>query len=270
MMKISYKIIGLIVLALSIVSCEKVIDLPLNEAEQKFVIEAVTSDFANDNYILISKTGTVYEQSVFEKVNNAVITVTDKNGIVTNFTEDGTNSGRYVNPAFLVTENNDYLLNVKIGTEEFTSKYSTQSKAVLDFIFTEKYAQSSSNGTPVDSINLVYFAFTDNINETNYYRFKVFKNGKYTNQLYLGDDKLINGEQFVNLFFADEFDSGDTVLVEMQNIDKANYTYFYSMSNAQSTSPFSATPANPVSNIEGGALGYYGAYLKDTMSLIVP
>ena len=269
-MKNSINIFSFILFVLAIGSCEKVIDLPLNEADQKIVIEAVTSDFANDSYILISKTGTVYEQSVFEKVNDAIITVTDKNGVISNFTEDGTSTGRYVNPTFVVTENNDYLLSVKIGAEEFTSKYTTQTKAVLDFIYSEKIAHSSFGGNPADSSNVVYFAFTDNINETNYYRFKVYKNGDYTNELYLGDDKLINGEQFVNVFYADEFDSGDTVLVEMQNIDKANYTYFYSMSNAQSDNPFSATPANPVSNIDGGALGYYGAYLKDTMSLIVP
>jgi len=251
-------------------SCEKVIDLPLNEADQKVVIEAVTSDFVGDSYVLISITGTVYEQSVFEKINNAVVTVTDKNGVITIFSEDGTNTGKYVNAGFLVTENNNYLLNVQIGVDEYTSKYSTQTRAVLDFIYSEKIGHASFGGNAADSSNVVYFAFTDNVNETNYYRFKVFKNGDYTNELYLGDDKLINGEQFVNVFFGDEFDSGDTVLVEMQNIDKANYTYFYSMSNAQSDNPFSATPANPVSNIDGGALGYYGAYLKDTMNLIVP
>ena len=56
----------------------------------------------------------------------------------------------------------------------------------------------------------------------------------------------------------------------MVNIDKANYTYFYSLANTTNGGPFSATPANPVSNIDNGGLGYFGAYLKDTISIVIP
>jgi len=268
------KILFIITVSTFIFSCEKIIDLPLNDADQKVVIEAVTSDFVGDSYILVSKTGTVYEQSVFEKVNDATVTLTDKYGVTTTFTEDGNGIGRYINPAFVVTENNNYTLNINAAGLDFTGKTTTQTNTPLDFIYTDKIPKSFTPGSgpnaQVDSTNVLYFAFTDNVNESNYYRFKVYKNGKYTKELYLGDDKLINGEQFVSVFYGDEFDSDDTVVVEIQNIDKANYTYFYSLSNAQSDNPFSATPANPVSNIDNGALGYFGTYLKDTMSLIVP
>jgi hypothetical protein len=53
-------------------------------------------------------------------------------------------------------------------------------------------------------------------------------------------------------------------------MDKPNYNYFFSLENASDGGPFSATPANPVTNIDNGALGYFGAYLKDTVGLIVP
>lgn len=267
------KIFIIAIVALFTFSCEKVIDLPLNKADQKIVIEAVASNFQGESYVLLSKTGTVYEQSVFEKINNATITITDVNGVVSVFNEDGTSSGKYVNAAFVVEENNEYLLSVVADDETYTAKSETATMVPLDFLFAEKEAASlfgPGGGDGKDSVNILYFGFVDNINETNFYRFRVSINGERTGDLYLGDDKLINGQDFIQPFYLTSFDDGDTVFVEMINMDKANYDYFYSMANAQDQSAFSATPANPVSNIESNSLGYFGAYLVDTMTIVIP
>ncbi len=253
-----------------ITACEKVIEIPLENADQKIVIEAPLSNLTDRSYILISKTANVYEESNFEKVSGAQVTITDKDNNVYTFLEDVAGSGKYIDTTFKVGENNIYKLKVEAEGQTFTSECITQTLTPLNFIFPIKLETPSSTPQNPDSVNLVLFSFNDNASETNYYRFKVYKNGKYTKELYLGDDKLINGQTFTQPFYGDTFDSGDTVEVEMQNIDKANYTYFYSLTNAQSNSPFSASPANPISNIKGGALGYYGCYLIDTLSLIVP
>jgi len=255
---------------ISIVSCEKVIDIPLENADQKMVIEAPLSNLKDRSYILISKTGNVYEESNFEKVSGANVTITDKDNVVHTFLEDGIDTGKYVDTTFVVGENNIYKLNIVAEGQTFTSECMTQTLTPLNYVAPVKFETPQSTPQNPDSTNLVFFSFDDNGSEANYYRFKVYKNGAYTNNLYLGDDKLINGQTFEQPFFSDNFDSGDTVDIEMQNIDKANYTYFYSLSNAQSSGPFSASPANPVSNIEGGALGYFGCYLLDTMSMIIP
>jgi hypothetical protein len=255
---------------LSILSCEKVIDIPLENADQKMVIEAPLSNLTDRSYILISKTGNVYEESNFEKVSGANVTVTDKNNVVHVFLEEGVGTGKYVDTTFVVGENNIYKLKIEVEGQTFTSDCITQTLTPLNYVVPVKFETPQSTPQNPDSTNLVFFSFNDNGNEANYYRFKVYKNGKYTNILYLGDDKLINGQTFQQPFFSDNFNSGDTVEVEMQNIDKANYIYFYSLSNAQSSGPFSATPANPVSNIDGGALGFFGCYLIDTTSLIIP
>ncbi|HIP36204.1 MAG TPA: DUF4249 domain-containing protein [Crocinitomix sp.] len=258
-----------ITFVLSIVSCEKVIELPLNEADQKIVIEAPLSNL-DSNYILISKTGSVYENSIFDKVSGAIVTVTDKNNTVYTFQESIIGSGKYVDTTFRVEENNIYKLKVIAEGQTFTSECITQTLTPLNYIFPITVETPLSTPENPDSVKLMFFSFTDNASETNYYRFKVYKNGKYTKELYLGDDKLINGEVFEQPFYGDTFDSGDSVLVQMLNIDKANYAYFYSLANTQSDSPFSATPANPVTNINGGALGYFGSYLIDEKFVVVP
>jgi hypothetical protein len=260
-------IIVLLVLFLGVVSCEKVIEIPLNESDKKVVIEAICNDRVGESKVLLSKSGSVYEQSVFDKINDAVVTVTDKNGVVTTFLEDGTSTGVYVHPTFVTEPNQVYNLSVVVGEEVFVAQSVTNTFVPLSLVYYEKGPSSPFAPSENDSVYTVFFAYTDNVVDENYYRIKASKNGEPGSNLYIVDDKLYNGEDYVQPFFADAFDEGDTCFVEFLNIDKANYTYFASK---QSGSDGSATPANPVTNIEGGALGYFGAYLTDTVTVVLP
>lgn len=56
--------------------------------------------------------------------------------------------------------------------------------------------------------------------------------------------------------------AGDIITVEMQTIGKDVYDYFFSLDQTLSQSV--ATPANPVSNISGDALGYFSAHNVQT------
>ena len=269
--KLISKITLILSLTLSLFSCEKIIDLPLNESEQKVVIEASVSNILEDSYILLSKTAILYGKDIFEKVNNGTVTITDKNNVKTVFTEDGTGVGRYTHPTFVATTNNSYLLQVTVDGETYTAESTTQSYTGLNFLLTLKQPNPGFNpdDTDKDSLNIIVTGYSDKVNETNYYRFNIYTNGELDNQLNLSDDKITNGQN-IDFAFFNTFESKDTVLLEFVNMDKANYTYFISLANTLDNGPFSATPANPATNIDNGALGYFGAYIKDTMSVIIP
>lgn len=264
-------------LSVTVFSCQKILtedDLPLNETAQKVVIEGTITNILGESSILLSKTATLYGQNTFEKVNNATVTVTDKDGIQSVFLEDGTSTGRYIHPTFLTTPNNTYTLQVNVNGEDYSATSYTQSPTSIGFLFSARIADQgfSPGGGETDgndSINILYMSYLDNVDEKNYYRFNAFTNGEKSDILDLSDDQLNNG-QMVDKIFFDSYDSEDTVFVELLSIDKANYTYFYSLANASDGGPFSATPANPVTNLDNGALGYFGAYLKDTMSIVIP
>jgi hypothetical protein len=257
----------LLVLFIGVMSCEKVIDIPLNEADKRVVIEAVCNDRVGESKILLSKSGSIYEESVFDKINDAIITVTDENGLVTTFIEDGTSTGVYGHPTFKTEPNQVYKLNVTIGVDVYTAQSVTKTFVPLSIVYYQKEPSSPFVQTDNDSIYTVFFSYLDNMTDENYYRVKVTKNGILDSYLYVVDDKLYNGESYVQPLFANAFDQADTCFIEFLNIDKANYTYFTSK---EAGSDGSATPANPVSNIEGGALGYFGAYLTDTVTVILP
>ncbi len=269
--KLISKITLILSLTLSFFSCEKIIDLPLNESEQKVVIEASVSNILEDSYILLSKTAKLYGKDIFEKVNNGTVTITDNNDVKTVFTEDGTGVGRYTNPTFVVSPNNSYLLQVTVDGKTYSAESTTQSFTGLNFLFSIKQMNPgfNPNDADKDSVNIVVMGYSDKVNETNYYRFNLYTNGEFDNQLNLNDDKITNGQDIDSPLFK-TFESKDTVLLEFVNMDKANYTYFLSLANTLDDGPFSATPANPITNLDNGALGYFGAYIKDTISLIIP
>ena len=67
------------------------------------------------------------------------------------------------------------------------------------------------------------------------------------------------------------FNKGDTVVLKLCNIDKATYDFWRTMEfNYVSVgNPFS-TPTKVLSNISGGALGYFGGYGANYRTLIIP
>jgi hypothetical protein len=55
-------------------------------------------------------------------------------------------------------------------------------------------------------------------------------------------------------------------------MDASVYTFletFVSAASADAGSPFSAAPDNPISNIEGGALGVFAAYARSSVQIII-
>jgi hypothetical protein len=59
----------------------------------------------------------------------------------------------------------------------------------------------------------------------------------------------------------------DTIRVDMQFIDKTVFDYLYGLN--RNIGQFSATPSNPTSNINNGALGYFKAHTSQKKMLIV-
>lgn len=267
-MKIEKYIVGVVGFGFLFAGCEKVIDVPLEEADRRIVVEGVLRDNPGDNYILISKTGSVYDNGDFEKISNASVVITDEDGTFYTFSPVSGEPGKYQNDLFSTGLDNSYTLTVITGTDTITSTSETFYKPQLDSL--NYVEQIGSFGFGTDTTYLVFFSFVDNANQENYYRIVVYINGVSDGVYYITNDELFNGQNYSQPAFASTVEKGDTVLIELLSTDKANYSYFFSLANATTEGPFAATPANPVSNINGGAIGYFGAYTSDTMSIVIP
>jgi hypothetical protein len=263
-------LIAIIALSFVSISCEKVIELPLNEADQQIVIEGKLYDVPYASSVKLSRSGTVYSDGDLEKISDAIVQVVDGNGTIYNFTEDPAQDGRYIDTSFVTQPNTVYDLKVTIDDVLYTSTSTTRSNVQFDSL--DFVPQTGGFGQEEgDTTYFTFFNFTDNGSEDNFYRIIPYVNGKSPNGDYLSNDDLYNGNNFRQPFFAEEMRKGDTLVAVLVSMDEPNYTFFFSLANTTSGGgPFSATPANPVTNIVGGAIGYFGAYMTDSETIIYP
>ncbi len=114
------------------------------------------------------------------------------------------------------------------------------------------------------------------MNIANFNRFILFVNNVDKGFLVINDDRLLDGilitqpvpypaEEIV------EFNNGDTVTVYLQSIDEGVYEYFRTLKQLEGGGHGGSTsPANPRSNIDNGALGYFSAYAIKEKSIVIP
>lgn len=272
-MKGTIKLLFVALLSSSFLACEKVIDLPINDADIKIVVQAFTSNIEGRSYVKLTKTANVYTTNNFETVSGASVTITDSDGISYEFFEDSTDAGVYILPGYKVGLNKTYDLKIIADGEEITATTRSSFVPAFDFIYAGLKSglpaelQESVAFLP-DDFRLVFYLFTDPVPAGDNYRLISYVNGERENNYYTANDVLASGEQFGGVLFGTNVDSLDTVHVELMTMDKVNYDYYFSLVNNTDTGPFAATPSNPVTNISKNALGFFGAYLMDTVSII--
>ncbi len=248
-------------------ACEKVIQVPLNEADQKVVIEANLKDRANVSFIRLTKSGTVYDNGGFETLTDALVELTDNEGTIYTFTHD--TLGFYRAEGFQVVPGRRYDLRVMAEGEEITATHQPRLKPTIDSVTYAKATGIFGSPSGEDRF-LVSFHSVDNAAEQNNYLLYIYRNGDRNSGYYLGNDDFINGQYYNASFFGANAKPGDTVIVEMLSMDKPTYEYYIGLSSNIDQSPFAAAPANPPSNISSNALGLFGVYATDTVRVVIP
>lgn len=255
-----------VIFILFLSSCEKVIDVNLNDADRVYVIEGQITNFAGMNYVRVSKSDNFYQTQDFKQISGATVSVSDEIGNLTVFTES--EPGLYVSNSFTANSYTTYNLSVLIGTEEITATTYMPGNTMIDSIpYRENQGGFFGDGYTA------FLYWTDDANEENYYRYKNYK--KSITDLYftpdesisITEDALFNGIGTGIPLFSRNFDLGDTVIVDLMEIDKHNYKYWYALSQVNSGQ--SAAPGNPVSNLSGDALGYFGAYNVSRDTIVI-
>jgi hypothetical protein len=257
-----------ILLAVTMVSCRKVIDVDIKDVEKKYVIEAYVTDEADSSRVLISTTKNVSENNQFPGVSGAVISVTDNTGIVTQFTEDS--SGYYSAHGFKGEVGKTYALNVSLNGQSFTAVSTMPQKIGMDTLYV------SSELLFGEARKIANTTYQDPPGKGQCYRYIQYINGKKTRTIFVNNDDYIDGK-YVEAklwYIADDdeedqkIESGDTVLLIMQCIDPAVYKYWFSLNQSATGTNQSASPANAVTNIVGGALGYFSAHTVQRKEIV--
>ena len=244
---------------IALLSCTKTIDVDLKSASPAIVIEGKLGSNAAAS-IQISKSGPFSSNNTFPGVSGASVNITDDLGKTYWLTE--ISAGLYTNTTLIGIPGHSYNLSVNIDGKNYTATSTMPAQVKLDTLLMEKLSLMDKMGWAAVP------QYTDPAGFGNYYRFIETINGKRYPNYWVWDDRIVNdGISRIPLIQGDSsINLHDTIEVEMQCIDKNMYRYFTALANVQMNA---TTPANPDSNIRGGALGYFSAYTSSRKKIIV-
>ncbi len=250
-------------------SCEKVIEIDLNAADPQIVIEGEMSDQVRIYTVKISKTVNFSDANNYPPVQGATVTIADNTGLSETLTESA--AGIYKTRNLLGIAGRTYTLSVNIAGKIYSAVSVLPTLVPLQAIrIIPRNVLRPGQDTGARFIAIPNYIDPPSIG--NSYQFIQTLNGKEDNSFIVFNDNVNNGQPNQRPIFSRDLElkKGDTLTVEMRNIDKTIYDYFYSLNQSSGNGPGGgSTPANPVSNIVGGALGYFSAYSTSKKTVIV-
>src|SRR6478735_4854778 len=260
-------IYGTAIAAIVLYSCTKVISVDLNAASPKIVIEGNIYNIPGPYRIELSKTVAFSDANVFPPVRNAVVTIVDQTANLTDLLSE-TSAGVYTTHTIQGIPGHTYLMTVLAEGQTYTASCTMPQPVTLDSV---TFRQQIGRGG--DNTIFALSNFQDPAGAENQYVFDMYINGtRYKKGSFIFSDRLSDGRYISNRLVTDSvyIKYADTVRINMFSVDKPVYNYFLTLANVTNSNGFqSASPADPVSNISKGALGYFSARTVNSKTAVV-
>lgn len=254
-----------LLLILILCGCKKVINVNLDNAAIQTVITGGVSNRVGPYKVTISQSVNYSADNVFPPVSGAFVTISG-NGVLDTLSES--TPGSYLTHRLQGKPGETYTLFVSVKGKKYTAASTMPRSVHLDSI---SFVSGYNN-------NLFAVAnFQDPPGVANYYQFIEYANGaRFNNErgISVFSDRLSDGRYINRLLYDDSTDikPGIKLRLQMNCIDEAVFNYWNELLQiSNGGGGFSSpTPANPTSNITGGALGYFSAYAESSRSVEIP
>ncbi len=238
----------IIALANLFIACEKVVDVDLDTAAPKLVIDASIdwqkNTSGSQQKIKLSTT-TAYYNDAFPVVSGATVVVTNTANTVFNFIEN-TGAGEYVCTNFLPVVGETYTLTITLNGETYTATETLMATPDIE----ANIEQDDTGGMAGDEVELTYY-YQDNAAQTNYYVFSNKIPQMAFPQYAVEDDDNNQGGLTPVYYSHKDLKPGDIVNIKLYGISKRYYDYFRKLLNASGNddSPFATIPTEVRGNI---------------------
>lgn len=223
--------ITLLVLTIVFASCEDVIDVPLQTAPIRLVVEASLDwekgTIGNEQSIRLSNSSAFFDTTGNTAVTGASVKVTnDTSGIEFIFTDQ--NTGEYTTSQFVPLIGQSYTLEIVHDGETYSAQETLNAVADITNLY-----QDLEDGFDEEELE-VHIEFTDPPEEGNGYLFRFQKEGELLPDLEVGDDEFVNGNQIDWWYELEDdedteeieaFAPGDVVSIKMYGISEAYNNY---------------------------------------------
>ncbi|RMA64935.1 DUF4249 domain-containing protein [Ulvibacter antarcticus] len=244
-------------------SCEDIIDVDLNTAEPRLVVEAsinVLEDGSSTPLIRLTTTAPFFD-SELPIVEDAIIEITDQNGIVYPFTYelDG-----YYTADFIPQLDIDYILSIVYNGETYTATEQLQTTTPLEYV-----EQRNDGGFTGEEVELKVY-FSDPLGIENYYLIEGLSIRGDEQDVF--NDEFFDGNVVFGLYLAEDLASEDEVTFNLYGVNKQFHDFmFILLQQTGGGGPFETQPATVrgnivnVSNSDNFPLGYYRISQQSTI-----
>ena len=240
-------------------SCDKVVDLDLENGDPKIVIDAEIvwekGTSGSEQSIKISRMAPYYNDET-PKVSGAQVRVENSDGVIFKFNE--TEPGLYVCTNFVPVINMDYKLFVDIDGQSLTA-----AEKLIPVPPIDKIDQEFMPDITGPDLIVVAFYYKDPIDQANYYLTAYKSDFLLFPQYGSTSDEFVNGNEITEKFADTDLKPGKILDITHRGISKNFYNYANLVFGAATPNPFGATPGNIRGNIvnttdaDNFALGYF-------------
>lgn len=245
-------VIAIIISSFCVISCEDVVNVDLDTAAPKLVIDAsIKWQKGTDGKTQKIKltTTTDYYSNTIPVATGATVSVkniTENTPTTFQFIEDG-QTGEYVCNNFTPIINNDYTLTVVYNGQTYTATSKFMPTPVI-----QKTEQITKPGFGGEDIYEIKFYFQDNAAENNFY----LVGAKNSNIVYpeygVLSDEFFQGNLMFAIYQDEDLKKGDVVEYSLQGITEKYNNYMsklLSTSGSEGGNPFATPPATLRGNI---------------------
>lgn len=264
----------ILVLIITLASCEEVIEINLNSVTPALVAEAI---IYKDSVCVVHLSTTVnyFSDNEHKFVEDAIVTISDG---TSNETLNYTGNGNYRGSVVIGTEGYTYNINI----EHNGLTYSGISEMPLQIMILSSH-YNKSNATSIlnptgETVYTVNCEFLDDPLNDNYYMIQYTQNDKLIEKRYFmltenehnGGSLSWEGTDTISFSESIFFDGGNIEL-ELFSMDESVYRYFLEMDDILfwKRRYIPPEPYNPKSNLSNGALGFFAAWSYDSVSILL-
>lgn len=252
-------------------SCDKVVELDLENGDPKIVIDAEIiwekGTSGNQQSIKITRMAPYYSPTT-PKVSGAQVRVENSNGVVFTFNES--EPGLYVCTNFVPAINMEYKLFVNVDGQTLTA-----TEKLIAVPPVEKVDQEFMADVTGEDLIVVSFYYKDPADQANYYltdyKSKLSAFPEYTST----SDEFVNGNEIVEKFSDADLKPGIVLDITHRGVSKNFYNYMNLILEVTNSNPFAATPGNIRGNIinttnaDNFVLGYFRVCEANKINYVV-
>ncbi|MFY8186612.1 MAG: DUF4249 domain-containing protein [Flavobacterium sp.] len=274
--KIKSSILGTILILFAFTSCEDVVDVELDTAPPKLVVDASIAwqKGTDGSYQKVKlTTTTAYFSNEIPTVSDAVVFITNLNsGQVFNFIESETLPGIYECFDFVPVLNDEFEITIVYENETYKASEPLIGVPTIEFI-----EQSTIDAFGAELIELKYF-FQDNPDEDNFYLSR-FDSPSYAVPEYgVDDDRFTQGNLMFGIIIDEKLEAGQETVIGINGISEQYFNYMrilLSIAGSGGGSPFQAPPSTVRGNIvnqdnfNNFCLGYFRLSEQDVVEYTV-